>query len=79
LSQFRCSFPLKMVVIDSAGSLLPCCTFSGRKLPIGSVADDSIEGAWKSEKMTDLQNMHIENRWRDNDICRHCMLAGDNV
>lgn len=34
-SEFRCAFPSKMLVVDAAGHILPCCTFSGREMPIG--------------------------------------------
>lgn len=73
LDEFRCSFPFKMVVIDSGGNILPCCTFSGREMPIGHIEHDTIAAAWNSEKMRALRHAHSMAAWRCVDACRGCV------
>lgn len=72
---FRCSFPFKLVVIDSEGSILPCCTFSGREMPLGNIKHMTIEEAWNSERMVALRCSHLNNTWQSNKICYHCVKA----
>lgn len=71
---FRCAFPWKQVVVDSSGSILPCCTFSGRSLALGRVGEISIAEAWAS--MAALQDLHRDGRGKENDVCRHCITGG---
>lgn len=75
LTDFRCSFPYKMMVVDADGNILPCCTFSGREMPMGKVDEsgDAIERAWNSDQMRELKRLHLEGRWRENPICKHCV------
>lgn len=74
-SEFRCSFPFKQLVVDSAGHILPCCTFSGREMPLGHIDDMSLAEAWSSRQMVALQALHLRGEWRDNPVCRHCVLG----
>jgi radical SAM protein with 4Fe4S-binding SPASM domain len=71
--KFRCSFPFKLVVIDSAGHILPCCTFSGREMPIGDIRTGTVGEAWRSERMVELRRIHRESLWESNPVCRHCI------
>ncbi len=75
-SEFRCAFPSKMLVVDSRGEILPCCTFSGRLLSLGNLSRMTLGEAWTSDKMKALRREHLEKRWRSNPICRHCVLGG---
>ena len=68
---FRCSFPSKLVVVDSSGLLLPCCTFSGRSMPVGTIGKRSIKQAWDS--MNELRALHKRGGYAENPICRHCV------
>lgn len=70
---FRCSFPFKLLVIDSAGDILPCCTFSGRELPIGNVATMTIAEAWQSAGLRRLKQLHAEGRGLTESVCAHCV------
>jgi radical SAM protein with 4Fe4S-binding SPASM domain len=74
-STFRCSFPSKQLVVDAAGHILPCCTFSGREMPLGHIDEISLADAWRSRKMLELQRSHRENTWRDNPVCRQCIYG----
>jgi len=70
---FACAFPFKLVVIDCDGYILPCCTFSGREMPIGHIEQDSIADAWHGDEMTRLRAIHAAGRYADNPICAHCV------
>lgn len=70
---FRCSFPFKMLVVDSAGHILPCCTFSGREMPLGHVDDLSLADAWNSSAMRALKLSHQQGRWTTNSVCVTCI------
>jgi len=73
LDDFRCSFPYKMIVIDSDGNLLPCCTFSGRQLALGNLRDLSIKAAWDSIGMRALKQLHFKAEGRKSEVCAHCI------
>jgi len=70
---FRCSFPFKMVVVDSMGSILPCCTFSGREMPLGHIDTMTIKEAWNSSKMARLRAIHKNSSYIINKVCRYCI------
>jgi radical SAM protein with 4Fe4S-binding SPASM domain len=70
---FRCAFPFKLVVVDSAGKILPCCTFGGRRMPIGDIRTGTIAGAWQSPQMRSLRALHLAGGYASNDVCRHCI------
>ena len=71
-----CSFPAKLMVVDRDGLVLPCCTFSGREMPVGTYMEDSdstIWDAWNSSEMVSLRDMHRRGAYRESKICRHCV------
>lgn len=74
-SAFRCSFPFKMLVIDSAGHILPCCTFSGREMPLGHVDEMTLADAWTGPRMRTLKESHLYGTWKDNPVCRRCVTG----
>ena len=73
LDTFRCSFPYKLMVVDSRGFVLPCCTFSGRDMPMGHVSEITIKQAWDSVMMRRLKLTHQDGKYRDNSVCLHCV------
>lgn len=73
IEDFRCAFPMKQLVIDSSGSILPCCTFGGKQLSLGDVNESTLKEAWDSSRMRELQQLHAQGRWRDNPVCRQCI------
>lgn len=73
-SEFKCSFPFKLLVIDASGNILPCCTFSGRSMPLGNIADTTLAEAWYRAR--GLRELHMQSRWQENPACKHCMLGG---
>ena len=69
-----CSFPFKQMVIDNEGDILPCCKMGGKKLVIGNIKNMSLKKAWNSKKMKELRYIHKNNKWKDNPICKRCIL-----
>jgi len=76
-----CTFPFKQLVVDYEGDILPCCKMGGKKLALGNIDNMTLSGAWNSDKMKALQQMHKEERWRDNPVCKRCIggQEGDNA
>jgi radical SAM protein with 4Fe4S-binding SPASM domain len=70
---FRCSFLSKLLVVDSGGQILPCCTFSGREMAVGNIEDTTLEEAWKSERRRALAGLHAEGKALTNPTCAHCV------
>ena len=68
-----CTFPFKQLVVDYEGDILPCCKMGGKKLALGNIDNMTLSGAWNSDKMKALQQMHKEERWRDNPVCKRCI------
>jgi radical SAM protein with 4Fe4S-binding SPASM domain len=75
---FKCSFPFKMLVVDSDKNILPCCTFHGRSLALGNTETMTLQEAWNSKKMKDLQDMHQKGEYWKNEFCKKCVIGGDN-
>ena len=69
-----CSFPFKQMVIDNEGNILPCCKMGGKKLALGNIKNMSLKEAWNSKKMNQLRYIHKTNKWKDNPVCRRCIL-----
>lgn len=74
--EFRCSFPFKQLVVDASGAILPCCTFSGRLMPLGTIHEMTVKEAWDSAQMASLKEIHLHGNYRDNPICAHCVGGG---
>ena len=72
-SAFRCSFPFKLLVIDSSGKILPCCTFSGRSMPLGHINTMSLKDAWSSLQMKRLKELHQRGAYTSHAVCVHCI------
>ena len=69
-----CSFPFKQLVVDNEGDILPCCKMGGKKLALGNIKNMTLKKAWSSDKMKNLRDIHKNNKWRDNSICKRCIL-----
>lgn len=70
---FRCSFPFKLLVVDSSGNILPCCTFSGRSMPLGHIQSMTLQDAWTSSQMNRLKSIHQRGEYLRNPVCTHCI------
>jgi radical SAM protein with 4Fe4S-binding SPASM domain len=76
VANFACSLPFKLLVVDAAGHILPCCTFGGREMPLGNIETMTLTEAWSSPSMLALRTLHRDRTWRENPVCRHCVLGG---
>jgi len=72
-----CTFPFKQLVVDYEGDILPCCKMGGKKLLLGNIDSMTLQEAWSSGKMRDLQLMHKNNRWHENPVCDRCISGPD--
>jgi len=72
-TDFGCAFPFKLVTVDSSGLILPCCTFSGREMPLGHTSRMTIAEAWTG--MAALRRLHQCGNYQQNAICKHCIGA----
>jgi len=70
---FHCAFPFKMLVVDSGGEILPCCTFSGRSMSLGNISSTTLEEAWNCDRMNALRRSHVDGTWKSNPVCAHCV------
>ena len=70
---FGCAFPFKLMTVDASGHILPCCTFSGREMPLGHVDNISIAQAWAGA--SELRQLHKDGKYQQNPICKHCIGA----
>lgn len=70
---FRCSFPAKLMVVDVDGQILPCCTFSGRSLAVGNVAEMTVGEAWRGMRRRHLYVTHVNGKGLTNPECAHCV------
>ena len=69
-----CSFPFKQMVVDNEGDILPCCKMGGKKLALGNIKNTTLKKAWNSDKMKALRYAHKNNKWKENPVCRRCIL-----
>jgi len=72
---FHCALPFKLMVIDADGSMLPCCTFGGREMPLGRAPDMTVKEAWDSPQMSALRDLHRRGAFRWLSVCAHCVGA----
>lgn len=68
-----CSFPFKQLVIDSEGDILPCCKLYGKHLPLGNIDSSSLQDAWDSPTMKNIQNAHMTDTWDQIPACNACL------
>jgi len=71
--RFRCSFPSKLLVVDADADILPCCTFSGRAMPLANLQTSSLREAWQSSQRRELQELHQLGRGSEVPVCAHCI------
>jgi len=74
---FHCSFPFKQLVINNELDVLPCCTFWGEYMPVGSIKNKSISEIWNEDKMKSLREMHKKGEYWKNEICKKCVEGGN--
>lgn len=71
--QFNCSQPFNHMTVRYDGSILPCCTFFGAKLPLGKIKTNLSETLSKVKTLENnenktLETMTIEEAWKGKEI-----------
>lgn len=78
-----CPYIFYSIVVNANGTVSACCVDWQRKLLIGDTKVESLTDIWKSEKLRNLQILHLEGKRNKHPICKSCHLAescsGDNL
>jgi len=72
-TEFRCSFPFKLMAVRSNGDILPCCTMHGQRMVVGNISEMSLIDAWNSKLMYQLRKIHINGDFEKFPICNYCV------
>jgi uncharacterized radical SAM superfamily Fe-S cluster-containing enzyme len=76
-SSFRCAFPFRQLVVTNEKKVLPCCTFWGEQMPLGTLeTPEQLLEFWTGDRMRYLRQMHLEGRYREIPECRQCVDGG---
>lgn len=78
-----CPYIFYSIVVNSDGTVSACCVDWERKLLLGDTKNEKIYDIWHSQKLKDLQVMHLTGKRKEHTICAKCYLAescsGDNI
>jgi radical SAM protein with 4Fe4S-binding SPASM domain len=66
---WACNDPFRRVSVTADGNIIPCCTFHGKLLPVGNIANDTILEAWTSERMAMVRHRLLND---EEPICVAC-------
>jgi radical SAM protein with 4Fe4S-binding SPASM domain len=67
--KWDCLSPWSRLAILADGTVLPCCNFNGRNLPIGNAIESSIEEIWNSYA---LENVRKNLKSDKSNVCKLC-------
>jgi radical SAM protein with 4Fe4S-binding SPASM domain len=70
-----CYMPKVRLSVKSDGTVRPCCTVPGMALDVGDLNQQSVAQVWHSEIMSQLRQMHSNNTWQQNKVCKECLLG----
>jgi radical SAM protein with 4Fe4S-binding SPASM domain len=70
---FKCKTPFKLMVVDSLGDIIPCCTFQGRSMKVGNVSSMTLKEAWDSSAFKGLRSLHMAGDYKKNPLCVECV------
>jgi radical SAM protein with 4Fe4S-binding SPASM domain len=73
-----CKFPFKQLVVETDGTIIPCCKLYGKKMPLGKFGEEhpkygmiDLKEAWR--QTSSLRFIHSENMWDKHPVCSKCM------
>ncbi len=72
----KCKRPFTSPMIGCDGTIYPCCTEWGKKMPIGNIKHDHIGEVWNGKQMNELREQIISGKLCD--ICKTCMYHTSN-
>lgn len=68
--KWDCRSPWSRLSILSDGSILPCCNFFGRNIPVGNVSSTTVESVWKSLALQQVRDGIINDTLKNCSICQ---------
>lgn len=68
--KWDCMSPWARVAVLADGTVLPCCNFFGRNLPLGNVRDSSIEDIWRSPAMQSVREGVTDGSCSNCELCQ---------
>ncbi|MDA0050232.1 SPASM domain-containing protein [Brachyspira hyodysenteriae] len=67
-----CTYLFYSIVINSTGTVSPCCSDWQEKMIIGNVNNQTVREIWNSEKLKELRIQHLTGHRDKNPICVNC-------
>ena len=69
--KYKCHEPWGQMTIYSDGTVSPCCATFGRNIPVGNIAQNSIQEIWNSKKINSIRDSFKTNN--PNNVCKTCI------
>jgi len=69
---FCCAQLWQLLTITADGDILVCERDYNHELVLGNLKTHTIYECWNSDKILEMRKYHLENRWRDIDVCSRC-------
>ena len=71
---FSCPQLYQRIIIGADGKALICSNDEDGNYQLGDANNESIYNLWHGERHEYIRKLHIENRFKEIDICRNCYL-----
>lgn len=72
--KWSCVAPWSRVAVLADGTILPCCNFFGRNIPIGNIRNMTIADAWNSDSIRRIREGILDDTL---DNCSICQRIGE--
>lgn len=73
-----CSQPFERLLVDTEGTVYPCCSPQGAKLNLGSLGKETLKQIWDGPR-EELLRLHMSDMtWRQLAPCRLCLTGNLN-
>lgn len=72
---YSCPQPWERMIIKGNGIVNPCCAQFNYKLPMGSVANNSIKDIWNNTSFKTLRSQMKDGTWDQNETCYKCITS----
>ena len=70
--QKACAFPFYTLVIKANGDAVPCCVAWEKSLVVGNANQSTIRELWTSERMREIQRLHLSGKRCSLAACKDC-------
>ena len=71
-SNFTCNAPWQQLVIRANGDVLPCCSFYGTEMIVGSLRKSSLYEIWNGSQMRKIREELFNNNFSFSPACKNC-------